>query len=172
MIAALLGLVLLGRMVQVRVVRRRAVRTRAEAIPDLVDLFAIAAAAGHPPWSCVQLIAGRAPAPCRDAMGRAARQLTGGASLDAVLADLADDLGFDAVPLTEALLGAAASGGSLLGVLERVVASARLARRRAAEQRARRLPVVLLFPLVCCTLPAFLLLAVAPLLLGLGAPGR
>ena len=39
-------------------------------------------------------------------------------------------------------------------------------RRREAEERARRLPVQLLFPLVVCVLPAFGLLAVVPLLAG------
>ena len=38
--------------------------------------------------------------------------------------------------------------------------------RRAAEIRARKLPVLLLFPLVLCTLPAFGLLTVAPLVAG------
>ena len=37
--------------------------------------------------------------------------------------------------------------------------------RRAASS-ARRVPVTLLFPLVFCTLPAFALLTVAPLLAG------
>jgi tight adherence protein C len=41
---------------------------------------------------------------------------------------------------------------------------ARLIRRRASEVAARRLPVQLLFPLVLCTLPAFGLLTVVPLL--------
>jgi len=39
-------------------------------------------------------------------------------------------------------------------------------RRRKAEEAARRIPVKLLFPLVGCTLPAFALLTVAPLIAG------
>ena len=37
--------------------------------------------------------------------------------------------------------------------------------RRRAEERARAVPVKLLFPLVCCTLPGFVLLAVVPAVL-------
>jgi pilus assembly protein TadC len=50
--------------------------------------------------------------------------------------------------------------------LERVAEQARDVRRRHAEESARRVPVQLLFPLVACVLPAFVLLTVVPLLAG------
>ena len=54
-----------------------------------------------------------------------------------------------------------------LGILTAALArEARLDRRRRAEARARRVPVLLLFPLVLCVLPAFGLLTVVPLLVG------
>ena len=43
---------------------------------------------------------------------------------------------------------------------------ARAARRRHGEAEARRLPVRMTFPLVICTLPSFVLLAIAPAVLG------
>ena len=43
---------------------------------------------------------------------------------------------------------------------------ARATRRRLGEAEARRLPVRLTFPLVACTLPSFVLLAIAPAVLG------
>ena len=42
----------------------------------------------------------------------------------------------------------------------------RAERRRRAEAQARTLPVKLAFPLVMCTLPSFVLLAIVPALLG------
>ena len=48
--------------------------------------------------------------------------------------------------------------------LERAGLELRLARRRRAEEAARRLPVRLLAPLLTCVLPAFVLLTVVPLL--------
>ncbi len=57
--------------------------------------------------------------------------------------------------------------GSPLGpALERLADEARRQRRQRAEEAARKIPVKLLFPLVSCTLPAFALLTVAPLIAG------
>jgi pilus assembly protein TadC len=69
-------------------------------------------------------------------------------------------------PLLDALLQHDRYGTPLLPALERVAIEARARRRRRAEEAARRLPVVLLFPLVLTTLPAFVLLTVVPLLAG------
>ena len=57
-------------------------------------------------------------------------------------------------------------GLALAPVLDRLAHDARAARRRQGESAARKLPVRLSFPLVACTLPAFVLLALAPALLG------
>ena len=57
-------------------------------------------------------------------------------------------------------------GLPLAPVLDRLAADARSSRRRLGEAAARRLPVRLSFPLVACTLPAFVLLAIAPAVIG------
>ena len=67
-------------------------------------------------------------------------------------------------PLARALATAVEEGVPLEPALRRVAAEARDRRRRAAEEAARRVPVRLLFPLVACTLPAFVVLTVVPLL--------
>ena len=51
-------------------------------------------------------------------------------------------------------------------VLDRLTDEATTSRRRQGEAAARRLPVRLSFPLVVCTLPSFVLLAIAPAVLG------
>ena len=56
-------------------------------------------------------------------------------------------------------------GTPVVPALERAAIEIRLAQRRALEERARKLPVQLLFPLVFCCLPAFALLTVAPFVL-------
>jgi tight adherence protein C len=67
-------------------------------------------------------------------------------------------------PLARALATAVEEGVPFETTLRRVAAEVRARRRREAEEAARRVPVRMLFPLVACTLPAFVLLTVVPLL--------
>ena len=74
-----------------------------------------------------------------------------------------DTLGPIARPLVDAFAAAERYGLALAPVLERLGFEAR---RRTAEATARQLPVRLSLPLVLCTLPSFVLVAIVPLLLG------
>lgn len=148
--------------------RRRERRMAAvdRAVPDLVDLLALAAAVGHPVRSCIDVVADRSPVELRGALVRVRRRCRRGVPLRTALEDLTPELGTQGPALVEALIAAHQTGAPLAGPLAHLAASGRDLRRRSAEARARRLPVTLLFPLVCCILPAFALLAVVPLLAG------
>ena len=78
------------------------------------------------------------------------------------LDEMADRLGRGVVPLTTVLAAADRYGAPLGGPLARLGGELRLQRRRQLETAARRLPVMLLFPLVAGVLPAFVCLAVVP----------
>lgn len=156
-----------GLAARARIVRRRRARQLAaldRALPEVVDLFLVAAAAGLPVSACLRAVADRAPPAARPALAGAVAHAARGAPLAVALARLGPALGTLGPSLTEVLIGAHRSGAALRPRLERVAAATRDARRRRAEEAARRLPVTLLFPLVCCVLPAFGLLAVVPLL--------
>ena len=75
-------------------------------------------------------------------------------------------LGPIAQPLVDSLAAADRYGLPLAPVLERLSFEARQQRRRDTDAAARELPVRLALPLVLCTLPSFVLLAIVPLLLG------
>jgi tight adherence protein C len=79
---------------------------------------------------------------------------------------VADAVGPPVRPLVDVLLASERYGVPLGERLDRVAHDARLERRRRGEERARRVPVLLLFPLVLCVLPAFAFLTVVPLLVG------
>jgi pilus assembly protein TadC len=79
--------------------------------------------------------------------------------------DALDDLpGTPLAPVVRALRDGERDGTPLVPALDEVAATLRDERRRRAAASARRAPIVLLFPLVLCVLPAFVLLTVVPLL--------
>lgn len=132
-------------------------------VPDLVDLFRLAAAAGLPVRLAVETVAERADPPLREPLAEVCRRVRLGERLVDALEVLARS-GEPLRPLAAALIHAERDGVPLGASLGRIAGDARRQRRRAAEERARRLPVRLLFPLVFCVLPAFVLLTLVPLL--------
>lgn len=144
--------------------RRRQQAAIAAAVPDLVELFLVAASAGRSVPASLAAVAARAPQSLGPVVGRARDRFDRGLPLADCLAELARELGPSGAPLVDALGQAATAGVPLVPLLEGVAATARDARRRQAQAAARRLPVTLLFPLVLCVLPAALLLAVVPVL--------
>ena len=92
--------------------------------------------------------------------------LSGGVSIERARRLVRDATGTQADAATEAVLDLSRSAG--VPAVELLRASSALARHRARVQgrlRAARLSTRLLLPLGVCTLPAFLLLGVAPMLL-------
>lgn len=150
----------------IRASRRRSTQLVDQAMPELIDLLVIAAAAGHTVHGCLDVVADRAPESVREALMSVRTLVARGAPLAEGLQRFGPELGALGPSLTEALVAGQRTGSPLAPALRQVAATARDRRRRAAEEAARRLPVTLLFPLVCCVLPAFGLLAVVPLLAG------
>lgn len=149
--------------------RRAAGVARSEALerlPDTVDLLLVAARAGLPALGVLVAVAPRAPPPWGPACaGVVARHGRGERLVDALDA-LVDAVGEPAWPVRSALRASALDGAALVAALERLAGEARDARRRRAEEAARRVPVRLLLPLVACSLPALALLSIVPILAG------
>ena len=79
---------------------------------------------------------------------------------------LRESLGPSVSSVVYAVTAAETDGAPLQPALERAADEAHRRRRVRAEEEARRVPVLMLFPLVFCILPAFCLLTVVPLLVG------
>lgn len=148
-----------------RLARRRAAEADrqawADALPDAVDLLALGLGSGLAVGPALSLVAPRSPPPLGPALAEAhARTIHGEPLVDALERVAAQ--GSASRPLVALLVAAHHDGSPIVDPLTRLADDLRADRRRAVEARARQVPVRLLFPLVLCSLPAFVLLAIVP----------
>lgn len=141
--------------------RRREAEAWAAAVPDAVDLFGLALAGGVTVPAALALVAQRAPPPLGPALVRADLRFRHGEPLDQALGRVGE-VDPAAGSLVAVLVAAHCDGAPTAEPLARLADEHRSARRRRAEARARQVPVRMLFPLVGCTLPAFVLVTVVP----------
>jgi tight adherence protein C len=149
--------------------RRQAKRHQRQvdaALPDAVDMLVLVIQAGLTPAQALTAASELVPAPLRPAFAAINHRLQRGQGLADALGALPDRLGPAAAPLADAIAGADRYGLPLAPMLDRLADDARASRRRLSDTYARTLSVRLSFPLVVCTLPAFVLLAIVPALLG------
>ena len=149
---------------------RRTRARRAEAVrrslPEVVDLFHVAIASGATVPLAVDAVVRHGDGPIVDELARALAEVALGRRLGDALEDIPARAGEIVRSLTAALAASDRYGASLAEPLARLADDVRADRRRLAEEAARKVPVKLLFPLVCCVLPAFGLLTLAPLIAG------
>jgi Flp pilus assembly protein TadB len=136
------------------------------AMPDAIELMVVCLHAGLTPTQAIGELARLAPPAVRPGFVAVEQRLHRGAGFADALAELISHGGRSALAVVSALTTAVRDGLPLAPVLDRLTDEANAGRRRAGEAAARRLPVRLSFPLVVCTLPSFVLLAIAPAVLG------
>lgn len=148
--------------------RRAAMRRRTveRAYPDALEMLVLAIRAGELPAAAMQSIQPFLPTPIAPAFALVQQRVDAGERFADALGVLGEHIGQQAQPLVDSLAAADRYGLPLAPVLDRLAFEARQQRRRAADARARQLAVRLSLPLVLCTLPSFVLLAIVPLLLG------
>lgn len=148
--------------------KRRARVRRAEiddALSEVADLLLVVLGAGASVSQSIEWLVVRGPEATRLAFAGVIDRTESGRSLAMALSELVDDLSPAYWPLVTALTAAVRDGVPTSGLLLRLGDEGRAARRRSNERAARALPVQMLFPLVCCSLPAVLVGAVVPLVL-------
>lgn len=131
-------------------------------LPTTVDLLHVAVTAGHSLHTAVAAVGRSGTGPVSRAFGEADRRFRRGGRLVDELDAVAARLGPAVRPLSTTLVVAASSGAPLGPTLQRLADAERRRLRRRTEERVRRLPVLLLAPLVGLVLPAFVLLTVVP----------
>jgi tight adherence protein C len=136
------------------------------AVPDLLDLVAVSVTAGLTPRLALDRATDSVPGPLAAELRRARREVVLGTSWRRALRAMAVRTG-----VTEVRgLAVTLERGERLGIpvaehLRALAREVRAERRASDEERARRAPVLMLFPLVFLILPAFVLAAVVPAVL-------
>ncbi len=146
-------------------VARRRRREADRALPDALDLLVLSIRAGLTPRQAIAELAVHAPESVRSAFASTVHRTERGRSFADALTALPEMLGPGAIGLADVIATSDRYGLPLGPVLDQLTNEARSARRRLDQADARKLPVRLSFPLVVCTLPSFVLLAIAPAVL-------
>ena len=150
--------------------RRRQRRDRDDAItrnlPELIDLLSLGVMAGLTLRQAAEAVVSWLPHPYDEAIGRALERSGRGEPWADALSGAARELGPSTQHVFSVLIAAERDGAPVAPALHRASDEARRRRRIRAEERVRRIPVLMLFPLVFCILPAFALFTVVPLLVG------
>jgi pilus assembly protein TadC len=146
---------------------REASKRRARELPLALDLLAACWSAGATPRRAAATVASGVGAPLNADLGDVAARLELGTPASEAWSFLLtiDDDGASG-DAYRALVDASTSGVPPVEALRRAAQRSREGRRRAGEAMARTVAVKVAAPLGLCFLPAFVLLAIAPAVLG------
>jgi pilus assembly protein TadC len=157
---------------------RRERRQLVAELPLVLDLLGACLAGGASLEVAAAAVARALPGVCGDRLDVVREALAVGTSPPEAWLLLAGGLTGDPVggtddPLaaTARTLARAADGGTpAAAALERLAAEARAVSRAAGSEAARRVGVLVVAPLGLCFLPAFILLGIVPVVVGLAGP--
>ena len=133
-------------------------------VPDFVDVVSVYLRSGQPPALAFLHASDTAPGTVGVAAREVAERVHNGERFVDVLTSSRSEFGLHAQPMIDALIDTERDGLAPRELFDRLATDAHAQRRRDADMRIRVLPVRLTLPLVGCILPAYVLLAVVPLL--------
>ena len=133
-------------------------------VPDFVDVISVYLRSGQPPALAFLHASNTAPGTIGVAAREVAERIHNGERFVDVLTSSRSEFGLHAQPMIDALIDTERDGLAPRELFDRLATDAHAQRRRDADMRIRVLPVRLTLPLVGCILPAYVLLAVIPLL--------
>jgi len=146
---------------------KRAIRTRSEAIfkdlPDIVDMLAVSVEAGCGFEAALSLVCQNFHSPLTDELSLALHEMELGLSRKEAFQQLRERVDLDAVrTLVLSLLQADALGIPISRVLKSQATEVRARRRAWAREKAAKLPVKIMFPLVLFIFPPIMALVLGP----------
>jgi tight adherence protein C len=158
---AAFGYLLPGAGLGQRVIERQDAIRRA--LPDTIDLLTISVEAGLGFDAALSQVGTNVPGPLSQEIGRMLQEMRIGVSRAEAFRHLSERTDVDELNgFTLAMIQADRFGVSIAGVLRAQAKEMRTKRRQVAEERAQRLPINLLFPLIFCILPAMFVVILGP----------
>lgn len=145
-------------------VRRERERLRRE-LPHVVALYGSALAGGVAPADAVAAVCRAVPGPAAGRLEPVSARLALGADPTQVWADLGRDP--ELAPLGRTMVRAYSTGASVVDSVQRLADDLTDRARSEVEDRARAVGVKAAVPLGLCLLPAFVLIGIVPLVVGL-----
>jgi type II secretory pathway component PulF len=136
----------------------------ADDLVTVIDQLHVTVSAGHSLHSAIAVVADVEGGPVASALAGSHAAFARGRTMADALAPLGA-VGPDVDALQATLVAALHSGAAPGPALQRLGDQLRRRRRRQAESRVRRLPVLLLAPLVGLVLPAFVVVTIVPVAL-------
>lgn len=127
--------------------------------PDAVDCLASCLAAGAPLWSAMRVVADAFGEPMAGVLSRAVDRHELGSTAADTFAEFVGPL----APLGRVLVRSSESGGALADALVACADRMRQERGTQLEVKANEVGVKVVAPLTLCFLPAFMLLAIVPI---------
>jgi tight adherence protein C len=138
----------------------------ARALPDALDLLSITVEAGLGFDAAVQRVSREMGGPLGQELNRVVQEMRLGKSRQAALRGLSERSNVPALrEFVLAMVQADTFGIAITQVLQVQADEMRLKRRQAVEERAQRVPVKMIFPLVLCILPATFVVLAGPAVL-------
>lgn len=132
-------------------------------LPMVYGLFAIGVSSGVPIQSVIREISKYSPGSCSGDINSVVKELDAGRSIQNSMVQLEDHPQFRT--LAHVIAESNDCGTDILPTLDSLHRDSMNKIRREAETAIKKLPITMLFPLVVCILPAFMLLSVAPTLI-------
>jgi tight adherence protein C len=133
------------------------------ALPDAMDMLTVCVEAGLGFDAALAQVARNTSGPLAAELARALQEMQIGKSRTEALRAMADRTTLTELrSFVSALVQAGELGISVAGVLREQAKEMRLRRRQRAEEKAQKVPVKILFPLIACLFPALFVIIIGP----------
>lgn len=141
-------------------------------LPDITDQISISVQAGLGFEAAIQRVVLSTEGPFTEELGRMLHDVRIGSTRANAFSALAERLQIDDLgSFVRAIVQAERSGVAIAQVLQVQADEQREKRRQRAEERAMKMPVLLVFPLVTCILPPLFIVLMGPIVIQITSGG-